>query len=223
MHVLMTDFEANPNVGLFGYANDKYCLLGRSVPEAMAKEIEKVLKVPVHRIAICGTSLIGVFCNGNSNMLLVPEIAFKEELKALDDLKIPYTVINSKLTAFGNNLLCNDTGCLASPAYSAEVKKRIREALNVPLKPGMIADLETVGACAVLNTKGCVIHRDATTTEIEFVEKLLGVECMTGSVNMGSPYMRSGVLANSNGFVVGQGSGGPEVNNIDQGLGFLSK
>ncbi len=223
MHVLMTAFEANPNIGLFGYANDKYCLLGRSVPLKTANVVEKVLKVPVHRISMCGTSLVGAFCNGNNNMLLVPEIAFKEELKVLDDLKIPYTIIKTKLTAFGNNLLCNDEGCLASPEYSAEVKKRIREALNVPLKPGKIADLDTVGACAVLNTKGCVIHRDATTTEIKFVEKLLGIECMTGSVNMGSPYLRSGVLANSNGFIVGNASGGPEVNNIDQGLGFLSK
>jgi translation initiation factor 6 len=223
MHVLMTNFEANPNVGLFGYANDKYCLLGRSVPLKAARAVEKALKVPVHRITMCGTSLIGVFCNGNNSMLLVPQIAFEDELKALERFKIPYAVIRTKLTAFGNNILCNDKGCLASPAYSAETKKRIREALNVPLKPGKIADLDTVGACAALNSKGCVIHRDASQKEISFVEKLLGIECTTGSVNMGSPYIRSGVLANSNGFIVGDASGGPEVNNLDQGLGFLSK
>lgn len=223
MHVLMANFEANPNVGLFGYANDKYCLLGHSVPKKTADEVEEVLKVPVHRISMCGTSLIGVFCNGNNNMLLVPEIAFKEELEALDNLDIPYTVIRSKLTALGNNLLCNDRGCLASEEYSAEAKKRIREALGVSLKPGKIADLDTVGACAVLNSNGCITHKDTDQKEIDIIEDILGVECTQGTVNMGSPYISSGLLANSNGFIVGKISGGPEVNNIDEGLGFLSK
>jgi len=223
MHVLMTNFNSNPNVGVYGYANDKYCLLGRSVPQHLIKEIKEALKVPVHRITICGTDLVGVFCNGNNNMLLVPEIAFEDELEVLDKLEIPYTIIKTKLTAFGNNLLCNDKGCLANPDYSAETKKRIREALNVALKPGKIADMTNVGSSAIMNDKGCVVHNEATDAEIGFMEDLFGITCIQGSVNMGSPYLGAGVIANSKGFIVGDASGGPEVNNIDEGLGFLGQ
>ena len=74
MHVLIANVQGNPNVGLYGYANDQYCLLGTEVPSKTAKKIEKVLKVPTHRISMCGTSLVGVFVTGNNKCLLVPEI-----------------------------------------------------------------------------------------------------------------------------------------------------
>ncbi len=221
MHVIMTNFHGNPNVGLYGFANDQYCLLGRDVPHHQAQEIEKALKVPVHQISMCGTSLIGAFCAGNNHTLLVPSLAFHHELDVLDRLKIKYTVIKTKLTALGNNLLCNDYGCLANPEYSADTKKIIRQALDVALKPGTIAGLETVGSSGALNTHGCVIHRDIVKAELDYVEDLLQTTCETATVNMANPMVRSGIICNSKGFVVGDHSGGPEVNHIDHALGFL--
>jgi translation initiation factor 6 len=221
MRVLKTNFTGNPNVGLYGYCNDSYCLLGREVPARKAKQVGRVLDVPVHQVTICGTSLIGVFVTGNSQMLLVPEIAFDYELKQLDKLKIDYTIIRSKSTALGNNLLCNDKGCLANPDFSADQKKRIRQALGVALKPGKIAGLGTVGSLAVLNSKGCIVHRDITRAEARYIEDLLGLRCTPSTINMGSPYIRSGVLCNDKGFIVGDASGGPEITNIEQELGFL--
>ena len=70
MHILKTNFNGNPNVGLFGFATDEYCLLGKEIKKYVAKEIEKVLKVPVHQITLAGTSLIGAFAVGNSKILL---------------------------------------------------------------------------------------------------------------------------------------------------------
>lgn len=223
MHVLKTNFNGNPNVGLYGYCTDKYCLLGTEVPSACAKEIEEVLNVPVHQMTICGTSLLGAFLAGNSSMLLVPEIAFDYELKKLDQLKIPYTVIQVRLTALGNNLLCNDKGCLANPDFSADQKKRIRQALGVPLKPGKIAGLGTVGSLGALNTRGGIVHRDVTAKETKFAEDLLGVKLIPSTVNMGSPYIRSGLLLNDNGFVIGDHSGGPEIINVDDEMGYLQQ
>jgi len=223
MHVLMTNFHGNPNVGLYGFANDEYCLLGRDISHELAKEIEKVLHVPVHQVSICGTSLVGAFCAGNSHMLLVPGIAFHHELDILERLNIKYKVIKTKLTALGNNLLCNDLGCLANPEFSADTKKEIRQALGVALKPGTIAGLSTVGSAGILNRHGCVLHRDIERAELKYVEDLVQVPCETGTVNMANPMLRSGVICNSKGFVVGDHSGGPEVDNIDHALGFLPK
>ncbi|NQU78817.1 translation initiation factor IF-6 [Candidatus Woesearchaeota archaeon] len=223
MHVLKTNFNGNPNIGLYGFCNDKFCLLGIEVPAKEAKEVEKALHVPVHQLNICGTSLLGVFIAGNNHKILVPEIAFDYELAILDKLGIEYEVIKTRLTALGNNLLCNDKGCLASQEFSADQKKRIRQALNVSLKPGTIADLDTVGSLGVLNSSGCAVHRDITDEEIQKIEDLLGVKCISSTVNMGSPYIRSGVLCNNNGFIIGDLSGGPEIVNIEEELGFLEQ
>jgi len=122
--------------------------------------------VPAYTVRICGTSLVGVFCAGNNNCLLVPKIAFPEEVEYLTSLGINVKVIPSKLTALGNLVLCNDTGCLVSSDFGADTKKEIRQALHVPLHPGSIAGLTVVGSSAVATNNGCLIHRDATEEEI---------------------------------------------------------
>ncbi len=222
MHILTTNINGNPNLGLVGDCNNDYCLVGKEVPESRAEKIGQALKVPVHRINICGTSLLGVFLAGNSKMLLVPHIAFDDEIEELNKLGIKHTIIKTDLTALGNNLLCNDKGCLANPDFSANVKKQIRQALDVTLHPGVIADLNIVGSLAVLNSKGCLVHQDITKAEEKEIKGLLGLNCITGTVNMGNPFIKSGVLCNDKGFVIGDQSGGPEITNADEALGFIN-
>ena len=91
----------------------------------------------------------------------------------------------------------------------------------MPVKKAKIADLPTLGALAVHNKTGCLLHRDAEDFEIELIEKTLGVSATVGTVNFGSPYIRSGLVANSKGFIIGALSGGPEIQNADRTLGFI--
>jgi len=223
MHLLKTDFNGNFNVGLYIYTTDSYCLIGQDVPEESASEIEKALKVPVHKISIAGTGLLGVFLAGNENCLLIPKIAFGEEIDEIKRLKINYKIIDTKLTALGNNILCSDSGCIINPDFGKTEEEAIKEALKVPVKRGKIAGLTIVGAAGVLNKKGCLLHRDAEDFEIEFVETTLNTTVKTGTVNFSSPYIKSGIAANSNGFLIGSISGGPEIQNADEALGFLEE
>ncbi|MBT5022396.1 translation initiation factor IF-6 [Candidatus Woesearchaeota archaeon] len=223
MHVLTIDFNGNPNVGLYGFCTDKFCLLGSEVSKRIADDVSKALGVPVLQTTICGTSLIGVFVAGNSNKIIVPSIVFDSELEFLKKNNIDVTVIDTKLTALGNNLLVNDTGCLANPDFSSDVKKRIREALGVPLKPGTIAGLPTVGSLAALNSDICLTHPDIDNEELEKIENLLGIKVKTGTVNMGVPFISSGAICNDSGFVIGSVSGGPEVAWFDEVMGYLEK
>jgi len=220
-HILITTVNGNPTIGLYGYCTDKYCIVGKDVNKQKQAEIKKVLKVPVYSLNIAGTSLVGAFLAGNSNCLLIPSIILEEEIEELEKLKIKYYIVESKLTALGNNILCNDEGCLVNPEYSAKTKKQIRQALNVPLKPGLIADVETVGSVAIIAKGRCLCHRDISNKEKEYAEDLLKVKLYPGTVNFGNPYIRAGLFANKNGFVVGRASGGPELAYVDESLGFL--
>ena len=220
-HIKKININGNPNIGLYGFCTDEYCLVGKEVTADIVKKIKEVLKVPVHKITISGTSLIGVLVNGNSNKLLVPNITRDEELAVLKKLKIDYEFIDTKLTAFGNNILCNDHGAIVNPDFSAVVKKKIRQALNVKLHPGTIADIEVVGSCIAFNSETAVIHAGATQEDIDEIESLLRVKCEKATANFGSPYLRSAILSNSNGFLIGDASTGIEIATIDEGLGFL--
>ena len=49
----------------------------------------------------------------------------------------------------------------------------------------------------------------------------LKLKITRGTINFGSPYVRAGLVCNSNGFIVGDMSGGPEIQNVDESLGFI--
>lgn len=221
MHVDKTNFNSNVNLGLLAYATNEYCLVGKTVSDIDFKKLEEVLKVPVHKISIAGTELIGVFLAGNSNCLLVPNITFDSELKVLKELNINFEVIETEFTALGNNVLCNDEGAILNPDMDVKAKNQIQKALGVPIKSMKIADLEIVGAVCAHNTTRGLIHRDAEESEIEIVEKTLKISLDIGTLNFGSPYIKSAAIVNDNGFLVGELTTGPEIQNADYAFGFL--
>ena len=220
-HIAMLSFDNNPNIGLYAFATNDYCLIGEDVPEHAEKEIAKVLKVPTHRISIAGTSLIGVFCSGNSNKLLVPYIIQPHEIKVLDKLGIKYSIVKSKITAIGNNVTANDNGALISTEFSDDVQEFMSKELSIPVKKAKISEMNNIGSCLVANNKGGLVHRDVKGFELELLEDTLKVEVLDGTINLGNPYVKSGIIANSKGLVIGSQSGGPEITNADMALGFL--
>jgi translation initiation factor 6 len=222
-HIELLSFNQNSNIGMYAFATDEFCLLGREIDEKYDKIIESILKVPIHRITIAGTTMTGVFLAGNANCVLVPKITFDYELKELEKLGIKYQVIDSDITALGNTIVSNKNAVYVSDEFSARVKKIIRTALDLPLKPGKIAGLSAVGSCLVVNDKGALIHRDAELFEIDLIKDFFKVNVTEGTINMGSPYVRSGIIHNNKGLLIGQNSGGPEASNADEALGFLDK
>ncbi len=223
MHILTTNYNQNPNIGLFCYATNKYCLVPPKFPDKLKKDFEKVFNVPVYEIKAAGTDLLGVFFSGTDDCLLVPKIMFDTELKQLETFKIKYKVINSELTALGNNLLIENGVCIANPDYKETVLKDIEKSLKIKVKTGKISELNIVGSMAVANDKGCLVSADIEEFEKKFLKNNLKLNVTTGTVNFGSPYIGSGIVCNNNGFVVGDISGGPEIQNMDIALGFLEE
>lgn len=205
------------------FVNDKFALVGVEVPLEEIKKIEQTFEVPVHRITIAGTSLIGVFVNGNNDKIIVPSIIFDEEKKVLETLGINYSVFESKLTCFGNNIVVANDIVLVSNEYSKTQAKKIGEIFELDSKRMNIAGISTLGSLLVLNNskkKGLVtnyIEED----EFDSLASLLGYKLTPNTVNMGSIQIGSGVVCNEKGFLVGKASGYPEIQNAEEGLGFL--
>jgi len=218
LRVLKTNFRGNPNVGLYLYATDTYCLAGNDVPDEELPKIADVLGVPVHRFSVAGTGLVGVFLAGTNDMLLVPSILFDNEIAILEKHKIPYTVMDTLHTALGNNIIVNNNGALVSTEYSDADRKEISEALGVPVKPLQFGEITVVGSSCAINARGGVIHRGVKDFEKEMVEDTLNLKLERGTINMGNPYVRGGLCANNHGLVVGDVSGGPEIVNAEEAL-----
>jgi translation initiation factor 6 len=218
MKVLLTNFHGDHNLGLFGKASDKFCILGNFVSERNKEQTEDVLKVKTVRITVANTDLVGVFSCINSNGILLPKIATVREIELLKNMKreldINLEILNSKFTALGNLILCNDRGAVVSRNFSKKDKKRIGDCLGVESEFSTIAKMDVVGSCGVATNKGCIVHRDASEEEVKKIEEILKVQIDIGTANFGSPFVGSCAIANSNGAVVGESTTGPEINRI---------
>jgi translation initiation factor 6 len=221
MHVLKSKFQNNPNVGLYGLATDSYCLLPKNLKKSLVQEIKSVLEVPVYQITIYNTNLIGVFCVGNKDYLFVPSFLPESELKELEKIKdVRVVKLETKLTALGNNITLHDDRCLVNPELEMGAKNALKD-LGFKVTPLEIAQIPTVGACTALNSHGCLLHMDVTNAKK--ISSSLKLPVNIGTVNFGSPYVRTGLILNSRGYIIGSETTGPETQRIDEALGYLRK
>jgi translation initiation factor 6 len=228
-HVDSIDIKGETNIGLMIYANDKFALIPRTIDEKTIKIIEDILKVSTYQVSIAGTPLMGVFLNGTENKILVPEIIFDKELEELQKIgkehNVEFIKFKSELTCLGNNILISNGKAIANPDYTDKELENLQKLLNIEVTTATIAEIEIVGATVIINhnEKKALVHREASNKDIELIEKTFEVKTETGSVNMGSPYVKSGIVCNKNGFLIGNESGGPEITNADEVLGYLGK
>ena len=219
-HLVFGEYKGDFNVGLFGIATDKYVF----VPDETF-DVE-VLGVPAIYGSVAGTRLIGIFCVGNSHALLVPKNITDYEFEKVEtqmkkiDKSIKVVRLNTIHNVLGNLICANDSGCLISPVL-AENKEEIEALLKVPVVISNIMDFDIVGSVCRTTNKGFILNIYAEQEDYDFVKKALKVDGDIGSVNFGGPYVSGGILANSNGVIVGKNTSGPETARIDEALGFL--
>lgn len=212
MGFAQADYKGNVNIGFYGTLTDRYAVLAREF------KITSDLDAVAARIG--GTDLVGLFAAGNSNGLLVPDIIEPHEEEQLEEAGVPYHVVESRFTALGNLVLSNDHGCVLSP-HLKPVQDQIAGFLGVEVVLHGVAGLDITGSCGVATNEGVLLHRDATEEDVERVEEALSVPVDIGSVNFGTPYVHSGVLANSEQCFVGNDTTGPEIQRVQDALGFL--
>jgi translation initiation factor 6 len=217
MRLIQLDFYGDHNIGLFGRSSDKVCILGNVVSKDDVDKIEKTLNVEAVKSTVVRTDLVGMFCCINSNGIILPSIASEGEIGRLDSTGLDILALDSKFTALGNLVLCNDNGAIIGNPLE-KYKKKIERCLGVDAECTTVAGMNTVGSCSVATNEGCVLHRDANEEEIQIIEKTLGVEVGLGTANFGSPFIGSCAIANSSGAAVGESTTGPEINRIMESL-----
>ncbi len=216
MKFIRTNFNGDPNIGLYGFATDSYCLLGNHPKHA--QKMEEILKARIKIAQMAGTELAGIFAAGNSSGILVSKIADAREIKEIKKtLGINVLVIKAKATAIGNLVVCNDKGCIIS-AKLKKYGKEIAEILDCETAVGKVAGLHIVGSAAAATNKGCLCHREASEEELKDIEEILKVKADIGSIG-GSPFVKAGVIANGNGIVISEEASGPELQRIDEIFG----
>ncbi len=207
-------------LGVFARCTEKVVLVPNEVGAADMETLQAGLKVEAVRVLAGIGSVLGSLVSANSNGFIVTRHAGVEDLKILREHG-KVSRLPTKINAAGNVILANDSAALVHPGLSSRACETVAETLGVKVQKGTIGGLKTVGMAGVATNKGLLVHPRVSEEEIAVLEELFGLPVDVGTVNLGSPLVGSGVLANSYGYFAGIETTGPELGRIVDALGFL--
>ncbi len=221
MNLAKTTQYGNAFVGLFARANDSVAFIPKNSSEKFLKACEQVLGVELVRVSVANSDFIGLITALNGNGMVLPNTVYEEEIRAVKKTGLNVCISKSKWCAFGNNLAANSKGCIASPRFNKYEVREIGDCLGVEVVQASIAGFQTVGSACVATDKGFIAHNDASDEELKFLESIFKVSGLNGTVNMGVSFVGIGVVANSNGCVVGEPTSGFELGRVSQALSLF--
>ncbi len=214
------NISGSPVLGVFATCTDEYAFVSFGVLDETAVNLEESLGVPVHKVSVGGSSIIGSFLCGNSQGVIAAGLIYEKEIRSIRK-HTKAARLTQSLNAAGNLIMCNDTAALVHPELTDKSVNVIEKYLGVDVQRGTIAGLKTLGMAGIATNKGVLVHPKTTQHEIGKIEDLFGLPVDIGTVNFGSPLVGSGLLANSSGYVAGLETTGPEIARIEDALGYL--
>lgn len=213
------DVYRSPNVGLFLRTNNDTLLLPFGFAETKAKKLKEYLDVEkILHVSIAGTRLIGPMTVMNNNGILLPATVSDDEIRILKQTGLNVDRLKSKFTAIGNLISANDKGAIVSNLFKGEAEQNIKDILGVPLQTFSIGGYVQVGSMIVATNAGAIVHPIANDSEISTISEILQVEAEPATVNGGSPFLSSGIIANFSSVIVGNLTTGPELIMISRAL-----
>ena len=215
MSFLQIDVLGSPNIGAYCKATDKICLIPFGLTAAKINQIRNTLHVPVIAISVGGSILNGILIAANSNGIALPYTINDEELKILKTIEdSPPHIIKSRYNALGNLILVNDNGAVVDPVFSNREVRELSDIFDVEIFRGVINNLPYVGSMAVATNNGVVAHPLIKEDEKKHVSTILKEDVEPATVNGGVPYPKLGIIANSQGLIVGSLTTGFEISEI---------
>ena len=206
-------------MGLFTRANDNTLLLPFGFADTKTNKLKEYLDVEkIIHVSVAGTRLIGPMTVMNNNGILLPSTVSDEEIQILKQTGLNVERLKSKFTAIGNLISANDKGAIVSNLFKGEVDQDIKDTLGVPIQPMSIGGFVQAGSMVVATNAGAIVHPKANDAEINRISEILQVEAEPATVNGGSPFLSSGIIANFSSVIVGNLTTGPELIMISRAL-----
>jgi len=213
-------FDGDPNIGVFARVLGDIAIIPPEAPEDFKAAIKAALGVTLVETTVQGSSIIGSLVAGNSRGMVVSGLATEEEIDILSQHR-EVLLLTESMNAAGNVIMANDSFAAVHPDMPSDLREAIGEFLGVETIALVLGGVKTVGMAGVATNKGVIVHPRATDRQIEQLEKIAQVPVGTGSVNMGSGLVGTGLLVNEQGYIAGNATSGFELGRIEDVFGFL--
>ncbi len=212
MGIFKYDIYRSPNVGIYAKCNDSFVFIPNGFAMTKAQKLCEFLKTEHVFTSVANTRLIGALMVVNNNGILLPRNSLDEEVSHLKkSTGLNVDILDTKYTALGNLICANDKGGIMSPLIPPEFAKKVEDVLGIEVIRRRIAGYHQVGAMSVATSNGGIVHPATEEEDIRAASQVLGVELEPATINGGSPFVSSGILANNSSLVVGSLTNGPEL------------
>ena len=213
-------FDGDPNIGVFARVLGDIAIIPPEAPEDFKAAVKAALGVTLVETTVQGSSIIGSLVAGNSRGMVVSGLATEEEIDILSQHR-EVLLLTESMNAAGNVIMANDSFAAVHPDMPSDLREAIGEFLGVETVALVLGGVKTVGMAGVATNKGVIVHPRATDRQIEQLEKIANVPVGTGSINMGSGLVGTGLLVNEQGYIAGNATSGFELGRIEDVFGFL--
>jgi len=214
------DFAGDENIGVYTRVFEDFAFVPLSAPEEYVSAVEKRFGIEVIKTTIQGSSIIGSLLVGNSNGLIASGLATQEESAVLKKYS-NVMFLSRTMNAAGNIILANDEIAIVHPDLPDRFAEKISEFLDVPVIMMTIGGIPTVGMAAVATNNGILVSPKITAQELAEIEEITSLPVGTGTINMGSSLVGTGLIANSKSYIAGISTSGYELGRIEEVFGFV--
>ena len=213
-------FDGDPNIGVFARVLGDIVIIPPESPADFKAAVQEALDAEVIETTIQGSTIIGSLVAGNSRGAVVSGLATDEEVDRIAEHR-EVLLLNECMNAAGNVIMANDSFVAVHPDMPADMGKAIAEFLGCELVFLTLGGIRTVGMAGVATNKGVIVHPRATAQELTRLEAVAKVPVGTGTINMGSGLIGTGLLVNEKGYIAGNATSGFELGRVEDVFGFL--
>jgi len=213
-------FGGDPNIGVFARVLGDIAIIPPESPEEFKGAVKAALQADLVETTIQGSTIIGSLVAGNSRGIVVSGLASEEEIAVLSEHR-EVLLLHESMNAAGNVIMANDSFAAVHPDMPVDMMHAIGEFLGVEVITLVLGGVKTVGMAGVATNKGVIVHPRATDQQIARLEAVAKVPVGTGSINMGSGLVGTGLLVNEKGYIAGNATSGFELGRIEDVFGFL--
>jgi translation initiation factor 6 len=215
-----TTFAGDPNIGVFCRVLDDIAIIPPEAPDTLKEAVRAALNVDIVETYVQGSSIVGSLLVGNKRGIVVSGLANKDEVELLSGYR-EVMLLTGTMNAAGNVILTNDRCAIIHPEMEKEKAQEIGEFLGVEVLQKSLGGIKTVGMAGAATGKGVIVTPRATDQQISRVEDFFGIPAGTGSINMGTGLVGTGLLVNTRGYIAGAQTSGFELGRIEDVFGFL--
>lgn len=213
-------YEGDPHIGIFSRVLEDIAVVPPEASADYCAALKEALDVTLVKTLIQGSSIIGSLVSGNSRGAIISGLAYPDEIRAIEEYR-EVMLLEGSMNAAGNVILANDHMAAVHPDMDNATIEQIRSVLGVPVIRLTLSGIKTVGMAGYATNRGILVHARSAGRELATLESTTDLPVGTGTINMGSGLVGTGLLANNKGYLAGIATSGFELGRIADVFGFV--